>query len=158
MESGLGNWHGIWDSFNIRQTLPLTYLAIIIIIINGGILSPAYSHHIHYWQIPTMVGFCHGGNLLGNHDHDDDDNDDHQKTTKANIMGRHPGLRTLSRIAGRLLKIIKMIIYEYDHYHPYCRVLHDYPANSHHDKNPPWREFVSNEYGGNMPVTKSHHW
>ena len=79
MESGLGNWHGIWDSFNIRQTLPLTYLAIIIIIINGGILSPAYSHHIHYWQIPTMVGFCHGGNLLGNHDHDDhDDYDDHE--------------------------------------------------------------------------------
>ena len=33
-----------------------------------------------------------------------------------------------------------------------------YPANSHHDKNPPWWEFVSNEYGGNMPVTKSHHW
>ena len=33
----------------------------------------------------------------------------------------------------------------------------DYPANSHHDKNPPWWEFVSNEYGGNMPVTKSHH-
>ena len=32
-----------------------------------------------------------------------------------------------------------------------------YPANSHHDKNPPWWEFVSNEYGGNMPVTKSHH-
>ena len=35
---------------------------------------------------------------------------------------------------------------------------HDYPANSHHDKNPPWWEFVGNEYGGNMPVTKSHHW
>ena len=31
------------------------------------------------------------------------------------------------------------------------------PANSHHDKNPPWWEFVSNEYGGNMPVTNSHH-
>ena len=31
------------------------------------------------------------------------------------------------------------------------------PAHSHHDKNPPWWEFVSNEYGGNMPVTKSHH-
>ena len=24
-----------------------------------------------------MVGFCHGGNLLGNHDDDDDDHDDH---------------------------------------------------------------------------------
>ena len=43
----------------------------IIIIINGGILSPAYSHHIHYWQIPTMVGFCHGGNLPASHDDDD---------------------------------------------------------------------------------------
>ena len=31
------------------------------------------------------------------------------------------------------------------------------PAHSHHDKNPPWWEFVSNDYGGNMPVTKSHH-
>ena len=28
------------------------------------------------------------------------------------------------------------------------------PAYSHHDKNPPWWEFVSNEYGGNMPVMK----
>ena len=31
------------------------------------------------------------------------------------------------------------------------------PANSHHDKNPPWWEFVINEYGGNMPLTKYHH-
>ena len=87
MESGLGNWHGIWDSFNIRQTLPLTYLAIIIIIINGGILSPAYSHHIHYWQIPTMVGFCHGGNLLGNHgDGDGDDDDDDETPIKHHLI------------------------------------------------------------------------
>ena len=28
------------------------------------------------------------------------------------------------------------------------------PAHSHHDINPPWWDFVSNEYGGNMPVTK----
>ena len=65
------NWQLTWicDSFYIHQTLPLTYLPIIIIIFNGGILSPAYSHHIHYWQIPTMVGFCHGGNVLRDRHH-----------------------------------------------------------------------------------------
>ena len=31
------------------------------------------------------------------------------------------------------------------------------PAHFHHDKNSPSWEFVSNEYGGNMLVTKSHH-
>ena len=25
------------------------------------------SHHYHHGQKPTMVGICHGGNLLGNH-------------------------------------------------------------------------------------------
>ena len=39
----------------------------------GGILSLTYSHLYHYWHFPTMVGFCHGGNVLGNHDDDDDD-------------------------------------------------------------------------------------
>ena len=28
-----------------------------------------YSHFYHYWHFPTMVGFCHGGNMLGNHHH-----------------------------------------------------------------------------------------
>ena len=32
-----------------------------------------------------------------------------------------------------------------------------YPAHSHHDKIPPWWENVSNDKGGNMSVTKSHH-
>ena len=27
------------------------------------------SHHYHHRQKPTMVGICHGGNLLGNHYH-----------------------------------------------------------------------------------------
>ena len=56
----------------------------IIIIINGGILSPAYSHHIHYWQIPTMVGFCHGGNLPASHDdhHHDHNHHDHHRLTR----------------------------------------------------------------------------
>ena len=31
------------------------------------------------------------------------------------------------------------------------------PAHFRHDKNSPSWEFVSNEYGGNMLVTKSHH-
>ena len=34
---------------------------------------------------------------------------------------------------------------------------HGYPAYSHHDKIPPWWEYVSNDKGGNMSVTKSHH-
>ena len=34
-----------------------------IIMINGGILSRAYSRHISYWRIPTRAGFCHGGNV-----------------------------------------------------------------------------------------------
>ena len=28
------------------------------------------SHHNHHGQKPTMVGTCHGGNMLGNHDDD----------------------------------------------------------------------------------------
>ena len=27
------------------------------------------SHHYHHGQKPTMVGICHGGNMLGNHLH-----------------------------------------------------------------------------------------
>ena len=52
----------------------------------GGFLTLTYSHLHHYWHFPTMVEFCHGGNMLGNHNNhhnhrDHDDNDDH-----------HPGL------------------------------------------------------------------
>ena len=32
-----------------------------------------------------------------------------------------------------------------------------YPAYSHHDKIPPWWEYVSNDKGGNVSVSKSHH-
>ena len=32
----------------------------------GGILSLTHSHLYHYWHIPTMVGFCHGENMMGN--------------------------------------------------------------------------------------------
>ena len=31
-------------------------------------------------------------------------------------------------------------------------------ANSHHDKFPPWWESVRDDDGGNLSVTKSHHW
>ena len=63
-------------------TLELQLLIIIIIIINGGILSLTDSHHHHHGQNPTMVGICHGGNVLGNHinDGDDDDSDDNVPT------------------------------------------------------------------------------
>ena len=56
---------------------------------------------------------------LGPTDHDDDDgvdddddggDDDHQKTTEANIIGRHPWLRTLPRATAWLIMIIMMII------------------------------------------------
>ena len=33
-----------------------------------GICQVTKSHHNHRGQIPTMVGICHGGNVLGNHD------------------------------------------------------------------------------------------
>ena len=31
----------------------------------GGNSLVTKSHHSHFWHIPTMVGFCHVGNLLG---------------------------------------------------------------------------------------------
>ena len=43
-------------------------LKFFIIFINGGILSLTDSHHNHHGQKPTMVGICHGGNMLGNRD------------------------------------------------------------------------------------------
>ena len=35
----------------------------------GGILSLTYSYLYHCWHFPTMVGFCHGGIVLGIHHH-----------------------------------------------------------------------------------------
>ena len=46
-----------------------TYILPIIFFMYGGILSLTFSHLYHYWHFPTMVGFCHGGNVLGNHHH-----------------------------------------------------------------------------------------
>ena len=39
-------------------------LKFFIIFIYGGILSLTDSHHIHHGQKPTMVGICHGGNVM----------------------------------------------------------------------------------------------
>ena len=50
-------------------------LKFFIIFIKGGILSLTDSHHNHHGQKPTMVGICHGGNVLGNHEDDDDDDE-----------------------------------------------------------------------------------
>ena len=49
--------------------------------------------HVHYCHIPTMVGICHGGNVLGNHhDHDDDNedcaDDDEEKQEGTFFLGR----------------------------------------------------------------------
>jgi len=42
-----------------------------------GICQVTKSHHNHRGQKPTMVGFCHGGNVPISHDHDYNDyNDD----------------------------------------------------------------------------------
>jgi hypothetical protein len=49
--------------------LEVQLFIIIIFIIHGGILSLTDSHHHHHGQNPTMVGICHGGNVLGNHDY-----------------------------------------------------------------------------------------
>ena len=35
----------------------------------SGFLTLTHSHLYHFRHFPTMVGFCHGGNMLGNHHH-----------------------------------------------------------------------------------------
>ena len=42
-------------------------------------------------------------------------------------------------------------VHHHHHHH------HGLPAYSHHDKIPPWWEYVSNDKGGNVSVSKSHH-
>ena len=44
------------------------------------------------------------------------------------------------------------------HHHGHTHRHHGYPAHSHHDKIPPWWDFVRDDDGGNLSVTKSHHW
>ena len=48
--------------------------------------------------------------------------------------------------------------HQYDHlYRHYHDPQYGYPAYSHHDKIPPWWEYVSNDKDGNVSVSKSHH-
>ena len=62
-----------WTTYQCQ----LLKLKFIMFIMYGGILSLTHSHLYHYWHIPTMVGFCHGGNMPASHnDGDEDDNDD----------------------------------------------------------------------------------
>ena len=35
----------------------------------GGNLTLTHSHLYHYWHFPTMVAFCHGGNMPASHHH-----------------------------------------------------------------------------------------
>ena len=41
-----------------------------------GICQVTKSHHNHRGQKPTIVGFCHGGNVPISHEDDEDDEDD----------------------------------------------------------------------------------
>ena len=49
-------------------------------LVYGGFLTLTHPHLHYYWHFPTMVGFCHGGTMLGTHD--DDDDDDHLSSHK----------------------------------------------------------------------------
>ena len=46
---------------------------------------------------------------------------------------------------------------EHHRHHRHRHHHRGYPAHSHHDKIPPWWVNVSNDKGGNMSLTKSHH-
>merc|ERR1712004_160976 len=51
-----------------------------------GICHLTDSHHNHHGQKPTMVGICHGGNMLGNHTKPNLPNQPYQtKPTKPNL-------------------------------------------------------------------------
>ena len=70
-----------------------------------GICQVTKSHHNHRGQKPTMVGFCHGGNVPISHDDNGDEYDDGDNMimmmrvmivlTKGSIissMARHPSV------------------------------------------------------------------
>ena len=61
-------------------------------------------------NVDAKVALISSMGCLETLDDDDDDDDDHQKTTEANIIGRHPWLRTLPRATAWLIMIIMMII------------------------------------------------
>ena len=43
-------------------------------IMYGGNWTLTHSHLYLYWHFPTMVGYCHGGNVPASHENYDDDN------------------------------------------------------------------------------------
>ena len=80
------------------------------------------SHHYHHGQKTTMVGICHGGNLLGNHDdesvgnYDDDEDDDYYdivdddydieadvESQRLTAFIRSSAIRSLSEVDGGLV-------------------------------------------------------
>ena len=56
----------------------------------------------------------------------------------------------LATLEVRLESGFKTLCYELDGGH-------GLPAYSHHDKIPPWWEYVCNDKGGNVSLSKSHH-
>ena len=107
-------------------------------IMYGGILT--LTHLYHYWHIPTMVGFCHGGNMLGNPLKDVNQELVSAKTATKTWRANQP----ISKVVAALAL-------------PEVQGDHGLPAYSHHDKIPPWWECVSNDKGGNVSVSNSHH-
>ena len=68
------------------------------------------------------------------------------KVPHLEISGQH---RPAHLVVEYLIMVMMIMIYDHDGY--------GYPAYSHHDKIPPWWEIVSNDEGGNVPVSKTHH-
>ena len=61
-----------------------------------------------------------------------------------------------------ILYYSKVVVTKHDYLHHYQLHLHQHhchglPAYSHHDKIPPWFGNVSNDKGGNVSVSNSHH-
>ena len=70
-----------------------------------GICHLTDSHHNHHGQKPTMVGICHGGNMLGNHHHH------HQHQYQHHLPRAHTMTRVLTLYAKRtyLRETVKLI-------------------------------------------------
>ena len=74
-----------------------TYILPVIFFMYGRIMSLTFSHLYHYLHFPTMVGFCLGGNVLGNHDGDDDDED---TETEGNLYAVDDGQMQSSKLSN----------------------------------------------------------
>ena len=65
------------------------------------------SHHYHHGQKPTMVGICHGGNMLGNHHHHRNHRQYHH-----HLVARHVVMHQVRGI-GMMQYITKMMKTKY---------------------------------------------